>query len=133
MRKICGQPREALARAPLTASVTQPMRPSLFSCPDMPMSTANQVSVSQAAFSWRQSFHEMTPSRSCRVSPIMAAMTLLTANLSPKIHRKTVTAMEATNMSSFELIGPIASSFLAAITGASGVSWISGGKSLKTM
>ena len=36
-------------------------------------------------------------------------------------------------MSSFEVIGPIASSFLAAIAGASGVSWISGGKSLKTM
>ena len=98
----------------------------------MPMSTANHSRVSHAPFSLRQSCQVMTPVTSCRDMPSIAATTEDMPILSPKIHKITVRPIVAHTIVSSCDRGPSFLSFSAASTGASGVSWISGGNILNT-
>lgn len=104
--------------------------PRFVNCPAIPTKTANQVNVSHADFSLKQSSQSRTPNNKSIDKPIIAATTLGIPIASPVTQSDTASSIVPTMVHSFLVTGPILSSFLAAIAGASGVSLISGGYSL---
>mmetsp|Transcript_16988 Transcript_16988/g.40534 ORF Transcript_16988/g.40534 Transcript_16988/m.40534 type:complete len:242 (+) Transcript_16988:472-1197(+) len=122
----------AAAMALLTACAMKEMRPSCSSMPDMPTRTANQVRVSQAPRSCRQSCQLRTPVPTRAQRPSIPATGAETPIWGPKIHSTTREAITPRTIFSASVTGPISSSFLAAACGASGVSFTPGGKSLKS-
>ena len=87
----------------------------------MPINTANQTSVSQAPFSFKQSAHLITPANNCIDMPNMAEITGVIPN-GWKIQQNTVMLMVITTANSSCDNGPSFFNFSFAIAGASGVS-----------